>query len=166
MRITFTTVCKKAMAVVSFENDKVDISYCTERGNVMNKKRMFVIVTFLLIAAIIGVSGKVYVDKKEEKHESTLRVQKNLARFLVRNYEGVKKIEFRKFSKTKGLGYTSWSVTVYVNDDNIISFNIEDLSKVEDATVRHNPDTFHLKKSNKDLSKSLDDVEIIYLKGL
>src|SRR5699024_11500181 len=116
----------------SFENDKVDISYCTERGNVMNKKRMFVIVTFLLIAAIIGVSGKVYVDKKEEKHESTLRVQKNLARFLVRNYEGVKKIEFSKFSKTKGLGYTSWSVTVYVNEDNIISFIIGDPTTLED----------------------------------
>src|SRR5699024_5887934 len=166
MRTTFTTVCKKAMAVASFENHKVDISYCTESGNVMNKKRMFVIVTFLLIAEIMVVRGEVDAEKNEEEHESTLRVEENFARFLVLNYEWVNETAVRKIIKTKGLGYTSCSVTVYVNDDNIISFNIEDLSKVEDATVRHNPDTFHLKKSNKDLSESLDDVEIIYLKGL
>jgi|SRR5699024_6247586 len=131
----------------------------------MKKILIFVIIGFLLIVTAIGIGGKVYMDKKEEKYEKTLRVQKKLSLYLVRNYEGVKKIEFREFSKVKGLGYTSWSVTVDVNDDNIISFTIEDLSKVEDATVRHNPDTFHLKKSDKDLSETLDEVEIIYWEG-
>src|SRR5699024_5485044 len=126
----------------------------------------FDFVTFCLVAAEIGVIGRVTEDTKEETHESTVTVQKTVARFLVSNYEVDRKIELRVFSKTKGIAYTSWRVNVYVNDDNIIRFNIEDPSKVEDANVRHNPDTFHLKKSNKDLSKSLDDVEIIYLKGL
>lgn len=65
----------------------------------------------------------------------------------------------------KGLGYTSWSVTVDENESNTISFTMEDLSKVKDASMRYNPKIFHLKERDKILSESLDDMEIIYWEG-
>ncbi|GEM_PF-6619714 len=91
--------------------------------------------------------------------------QNKLALFLVEKYEGVKRIRFHELKEVKGLGYTSWSVTVDVNESNMISFTMEDLSKVEDASMRYNPKTFHLKERDKELSEGLDDVEIIYWEG-
>ncbi len=131
----------------------------------MKKIWIFVLVGFLLIFTAIGLGGKMYMDKKEDQDEIILEAQHNLALYLVRNYEGVQKIEFYKFKQVEGLGYSSWNVTVNINDDNIMSFSIEDLSKVEDLTIRHNPSTFQLEERSEDSSEGLDDVQIIYWEG-
>ncbi|MFB1052024.1 hypothetical protein [Paraliobacillus sp. JSM ZJ581] len=107
-------------------------------------------------------------EKKSEENIKIWTVQKDIALYIVQNYKDVKKIEFYKFNEVKGVGYTSWNVSAEVNVNNIISFSLSDLSSVKDATIRHNPKTFHLKKKDKDKdpSKNLDDVQIIYLEDV
>ena len=132
----------------------------------MNKKIWLLIVIGLLLMIVIG--GKVFMDSqkgKNEINEEMHKAQKEIALYLVRNYKDVKKIEFHKFNEIKGVGYTSWSISVDVNEDNTISFSMSDLSKVEDATVRHNPKTFSLNKKEEELTESLDGVQIIYWEG-
>ena len=135
----------------------------------MNKKIWLLIVIGLLL--MFGIGGKVFVDNQKEKnevHEENEEIhiaQKEIALYLVRNYQDVKKIEFHKFNEIKGVGYTSWSISVDVNEDNTISFSMNDLSKVEDATVRHNPKTFSLNKKEEELTESLEGVQIIYWEG-
>ena len=137
----------------------------------MKKKWVFVVIGLLLIVGMIGAGGKVYMDNQRDKNEINVEneriqiAQKKIALYLIRNYEDVEKIEFRNFNEMKGIGYTSWSVSVDVNKDNTISFSMNDLSKVEDATIRHNPKTFSLKKKDEDLTKNLDEVQIIYWEG-
>jgi hypothetical protein len=134
----------------------------------MKRKIWLLIVISLLL--MIGIGGKVFLDTqrgKNEINEENVKMhiaQEEIALYLVRNYIDVKKIEFHKFNEIKGVGYTSWSISVNVNEDNTISFSMTDLSKVEDATVRHNPNTFSLNKKEEELTESLDGVEIIYWK--
>ena len=133
-----------------------------------NKIWLFVVIGLLLM---IGIGGKVFMDTQKGKNEVNGEsekmhiAQEEIALYLVRNYKDVKKIEFHKFNEIKGVGYTSWSIPVDVNEDNTISFSLSDLSKVEDATVRHNPKTFSLNKKEEELTESLDGVEIIYWEG-
>lgn len=135
----------------------------------MNKKIwLFVVIGLLLL---VGIGGKVFVDNQKEKNEVNEEnekihiAQKEIALYLVRNYKDVKKIEFHKFNEIKEIGNTSWSISVDVNEDNTISFSMSDLSKVEDATVRHNPKTFSLNKKEEELTESLEGVQIIYWEG-
>ena len=133
-----------------------------------NKIRLFVVIGLLIM---IGIGGKVFMDTQKGKNEVNEEsekmhiAQEEIALYLVRNYKDVKKIEFHKFNEIKGVGYTSWSVSVDVNEDNTISFSLSDLSKVEDATVRHNPKTFSLNKKEEELTESLEEVQIIYWEG-
>ena len=133
-----------------------------------NKIRLFVVIGLLIM---IGIGGKVFMDTQKGKNEVNEEsekmhiAQEEIALYLVRNYKDVKKIEFHKFNEIKGVGYTSWSVSVDVNEDNTISFSLSDLSKVEDATVRHNPKTFSLNKKEEELTESLDGVQVIYWEG-
>ena len=135
----------------------------------MKRKIWLLIVIGLLL--MIGIGGKVFMvtqKGKNEVNEENVKMhmaQEEIALYLVRNYIDVKKIEFHKFNEIKGVGYTSWSISVDVNEDNTISFSMTDLSKVEDATVRHNPKTFSLNKKEEELTESLDGVEIIYWEG-
>src|SRR5699024_8913911 len=100
----------------------------------MNKKWVFVVIGLLLIAVMLGAVGKVCMDNKRDKNEINVEneriqiAQKKIALYLNRNYEDVEKIEFRKFNEMKGIGYTSWSVSIDVNKDNTISFSMNDLS--------------------------------------
>lgn len=41
-----------------------------ERDNDMNKKWLVFIISFLLVAAIIGAGGKMYMDKRAEQKEA------------------------------------------------------------------------------------------------
>src|SRR5699024_9181396 len=91
--------------------------------------------------------------------------QKKIALYLIRNYEDVEKIEFLRFNEMKGIGYTSWSVSVDVNKDNTISISMNDLYKVEDSNICYNSKSFSLKKNDEDLTKYLDEVQIIYWEG-
>ncbi len=132
----------------------------------MRRKTLLVIILGLVI--IVGIGVKVYMGKQKEISESNEEnveiqiAQQEIALYIVQHYKDVHKIEFRNIHEVEGIGYDAWSVTVNVNGDHVTSFSIEDLSEVEDATVRHNPKTFKLEKKEEDLDQDLDDVEIIY----
>src|SRR5690625_4258097 len=138
----------------------------TGRITCMKRKTWLLIIIGLVI--IVGIGGKVYMDhqreisKDNEENEKIQIVQQNIALYLVQHYQDVNKIEFRELNEVEGIGYDAWSVSVDVNDDHTISFSIDDLSNVEDATVRHHPKTFDLEKKDEDLTQDLDDVQIIY----
>src|SRR5690625_116910 len=125
---------------------------------------------FILIGLVIivGIGGKVYMDHQREisedneENEKIQIAQQNIALYLVQHYKDVNKIEFSELNEVEGIGYDAWSVSVDVNDEHTISFSMNDLSNVEDATVRHNPKTFNLEKKDEDLTQDLDDVQIIY----
>jgi preprotein translocase subunit SecF len=131
-------------------------------------KWLFIVIGLLLV---VGIGWKVFMDIQKGKNEVNGEnvkmhiAQEEIALYLVRNYIDVKKIEFHKFNEVKGIGNTSWSISVDVNEDNSMSFSMTDLSKVEDATVRHNPKTFRLNKREEESTESLDGVEIIYYEG-
>lgn len=135
----------------------------------MKRKVWLLIVIGLLL--IIAIGGKVFMDTQKgknevnEENEKMHIAQEKIALYLVQNYKDVKKIEFHNFNEIKGVGYISWSISVDVNEDHTISFSMSDLSKVEDATVRHNPKTFSLNKKEEELTESLDGVEINYWEG-
>jgi preprotein translocase subunit SecF len=132
------------------------------------KMSLFIVIGLLLV---VGIGWKVFMDIQKGKNEVNGEnvkmhiAQEEIALYLVRNYIDVKKIEFHKFNEVKGVGNTSWSISVDVNEDNSMSFSMTDLSKVEDATVRHNPKTFRLNKRKEESTESLDGVEIIYYEG-
>lgn len=133
----------------------------------MGRKTWLVIILVLVI--IVGIVGKVYMGKQKEisesngENEEIKSAQKEIALYVVQNYKDVNKIEFHEINEVEGIAYDAWSITVDVNEDHTISFSIDDLSKVEDATVRYNPKTFKLKKKDEDVNQNLDDVKIIYL---
>ncbi|WP_210467961.1 hypothetical protein [Sporosarcina sp. 6E9] len=131
----------------------------------MKKIRGLFIAIGVLI--VIGIGAKVVMDtqKGNEKNMKIHKAQEEIALYLVRNYIDVKKIEFHKINEIKGVGYTSWRISVDVNEKNTISFSMTDLSKVEDATVGHNPKTFRLNKKEEVLTADLDGVEVIYWNG-
>lgn len=132
----------------------------------MGRKAWLLIILAFVI--IIGIGGKVYVDNQseisenKEKDEEIQTAQQKIALYVVQNYQDVNKIEFRECNKIEGIGYDAWSVSVEVNESHTISFSMDDLSNVEDATVRHNPTTFKLEKKDEDLNLDLNDVDIIY----
>src|SRR5699024_12316753 len=128
------------------------------------KKWALVVIGLLLIVGMIGAGGKVYMDNQRDKNEINVEneiiqiAQKKIALYLIRNYEDVEKIEFRKFNEMKGIEYTSWSVSVDVNKDNTISISMNDLSKVEDSTIMNNPKSLSINKNDQDLKKNKNEV--------
>src|SRR5699024_11410422 len=98
-----------------------------ERVKYMKKKWVFVVIGLLLIVGMIGAGGKVYMDNQRDKNEINVEneriqiAQKKIALYLIRNYEDVEKIEFRKFNKMKGIGYTECSISFDVTNEYTIS---------------------------------------------
>ena|SRR5699024_9697640 len=63
----------------------------------MNKKWMIVIISFLLMAAIIGAGGKIYMDKKaEQKEAEKIEVERKSVEALKESYTSIKSVEFEK----------------------------------------------------------------------
>src|SRR5690625_1223315 len=126
----------------------------TGRITYMKRKTWLFIIIGLVI--IVGIGGKVYMDHQRamsednEENEKIQIAQQNIALYLVQHYKDVNKIEFRELNEVEGIGYDAWSVSVDVNDDQTISLSMNDLSNVEDATVRHNPTTINQEINDQD----------------
>ncbi|WP_321387081.1 hypothetical protein [uncultured Enterococcus sp.] len=127
----------------------------------MNKR--ITIILGIIAIVCIGFGGGLYMDKKAEekaKEEQILQAQKSIALFVVQNYSGAKSIKFSEFKYNPETG--SWHVSAKVNQDNLITFSLEQLDKVEVDSIgtRTNPTTFKLEKL-KDRDKTLDDIDIL-----
>lgn len=62
----------------------------------MKKKWIYVITGFLLVTTIIGVGGKMYMDKKEEeKQAEKIEAERMSVKALKNTFEDIKKVEFK-----------------------------------------------------------------------
>lgn len=126
-------------------------------------KRITIILGIIAIVCI-GFGGKMYMDKKTEKtlDEQILKTEKNLALYLVQEYEGIESISFDSVSFFETPG--SWSVSVYFNNDkeNYLSLSFYNLEKpTENLTEIYNGKNEFIKKK-RDKNRTLKDVKIDY----
>ncbi len=121
------------------------------------KKILTIGITIIVIlVAVIG--GKVYMDNKKEK-EQVRQAEKELALYIVQNYEGVKKIEFNNFHEVTETG--SFRVTATINDDNILKIAIDDFKSTDTPTIGYNPEVFN-PKEKLDERKNIANIKVIY----
>ena len=71
----------------------------------MNKKWMIVIISFFLMAAIIGTGGKIYMDKRtEQNEEEKIKIEKKSIEALKERYANIKSVEIIESSIDKKTG--------------------------------------------------------------
>src|SRR5699024_9827132 len=69
----------------------------TERIRDMKKILMFVIISFLLVAAIIGAGGKIYMDKRvEQKEAEKIEAERMSVEALKKKYADIEAVEIEK----------------------------------------------------------------------
>ncbi|ALS01755.1 hypothetical protein ATZ33_10325 [Enterococcus silesiacus] len=129
----------------------------------IKKNKVVVFIFVILIVLGIGFGGKLYMEKKAEekvKEEQILQAKKNIALFVVQNYSDVKSIKFSEFKYNTETG--SWHVSAKVNQDNLITFSLERIDKVNVDSIgtRINPATFKLEKLE-NRNKTLNDIDIL-----
>ncbi|MDG3132915.1 hypothetical protein MKL26_07790 [Streptococcus suis] len=130
---------------------------------------------FIIVAVIVGgitmffsLNGKITEEKQKRELETSI------AKMIVNDYEGVKKIEFTGWGHSPETGM--WGTTVIINGDNRMSLSFDDLSSLEKISVSsYHPNTFKLIESKNIIAypriddrlekihqTSLKGVEIIY----
>lgn len=77
----------------------------------MNKKWLIVIIVLFVVVAIIGVGGKVYMDKKETEK---IAVERKSVEALKNRYANIKSVEIEKTVYNKMTG----AYTIFVNMTN------------------------------------------------
>ncbi|MBC1494053.1 hypothetical protein HCI94_02340 [Listeria welshimeri] len=91
----------------------------------MKKGRIILIsVVAVIIVIVLIIEGKMYIDNKKSNE-----VKKEIALYIVQNYEGVKKIQFGELSENKMTG--SWTLSAKLNKNNIITFTFQDTSNIK-----------------------------------
>lgn len=73
----------------------------------MKKKTwLYVVIGLLVIVGIIGIGGKVYMDKQEEKREAEKIEAERMSVIALKNtFEGIKSVEFEGTGYTEMTGY-------------------------------------------------------------
>ncbi|MBC1520736.1 hypothetical protein HB912_03620 [Listeria aquatica] len=120
---------------------------------------IFISLIVIIIVVIAIVGGKIYMDNKKSKE-----VKKEVALYIVQNYEGVKKIQFGKLSENKMTG--SWTLSAKLNENNTITFTFQDTSNIKNnmISVYYDPDSFKLKNKVNE-HKDLDNIDIQFEGG-
>lgn len=87
-----------------------------------------IIRTILAVAAIfvIIIVFAVSTNSSEDKREIRLE-QERMVEYTVKNFENIKKIEFKNVQKNVLTGH--WKVDAIINDDIIVSYSIDSLGK-------------------------------------
>ncbi|MBC1642025.1 hypothetical protein HCJ01_10115 [Listeria welshimeri] len=126
----------------------------------MKKGRIILIsVVAVIIVIVLTIGGKMYMDNKESNE-----IKKEVALYIVQNYEGVKKIQFGELSENKMTG--SWTLSAKLNKNNIITFTFQDTSNIKNnmISVYYDPDSFKLRnKVNK--HNGIDNIDIQFEGG-
>lgn len=126
----------------------------------MKKGRIILIsVVAVIIVIVLTIGGKMYMDNKESNE-----IKKEVALYIVQNYEGVKKIQFGELSENKMTG--SWTLSAKLNKNNIITFTFQETSNIKKnmISVYYDPDSFKLRnKVNK--HNGIDNIDIQFEGG-
>jgi len=90
----------------------------------MKKILMFVIIGFLLIVGVIGVGGKIYMDKRaEQKEAEKIEAERMSVEALKNTFEDIKSVEFEKSGYNNMTGYYSMNVKMTNKDEEYVRFD-------------------------------------------
>ncbi|WP_086312008.1 hypothetical protein A5821_003254 [Enterococcus sp. 7F3_DIV0205] len=124
----------------------------------MNKKVVLVLGIIITLCLVVG--GKYYMKIKNTEQRE-LEVKKEIALFIVQNYQEIKEIEFGEFSQIKETG--SWHVVTTINSNSVVQFDLNTLEKKDDFHLAYNENDFHLeKRAKKNISIDLSNVNVNY----
>ena len=129
----------------------------------MKKKIWLFIVIGLLL--VIGIGGKVYMDKNEgakmNSDQNLLIKQEQLALYIAQNYESVKEIEFENAYEVKKTG--TWHVSAIINKSNLLKISLEESRSPINPRIGYNPDDFQLIEKVEPDDADLSKIKVIYL---
>src|SRR5699024_12152819 len=87
-----------------------------ERMSDMNKKLMVVIISLLLLVVLIGVGGKMYMDKRaKQKEDEKIEIERKSVEALKERYANIKTVEIEKTAYNKMTG--AYSLYVKMTND-------------------------------------------------
>src|SRR5699024_4369103 len=90
----------------------------------MNKKWMIVIISFLLLVVLIGVGGKVYMDKRaEQKEAEKIEAERMSVEALKNTFEDIKSVEFEKSAYNVMTGSYGMSDKMMEQEKKTVSFS-------------------------------------------
>jgi len=89
----------------------------------MNKKWIIVIISFLLMAAIIGTGGKIYMDKRtEQNEEEKIKIEKKSIEALKERYANIKSVEIIESSIDKKTGAFDINIKMTNKENESVDF--------------------------------------------
>lgn len=118
-------------------------------------RTILAIVAFFVIIIVFAVSTNSSEDKRKMKLE-----QERMVEYTVKNFENIKKIEFKNVQKNVLTGH--WKVDAIINDDIIVSYSIDSLGEKADIGIIKNEGGDLVRKKNKDTVVQSKDIEVIY----
>src|SRR5699024_6960025 len=97
-----------------------------ERISDMNKKWMVVIISVLLLAVVIGVGGKVYMDKRaEQKEAEKIEAERMSVEALKNTFENIESVEFKKRGYDRKTGIYRMTVKITSEKEKLLEFYYE-----------------------------------------
>ena len=127
-------------------------------------RAMLAFIVFIMIIIVYA-----FVDTSEDKGKIRLE-EDRMVEYTVKNFENIKKIEFKDFEKNTSTG--TWSSHAVINNEIHITYRVNDLSgKSEIGIDSHisvsNGKEIKRKKNNdeNESSNSKDTVEVHYWEG-
>lgn len=118
-------------------------------------RTVLAIVAVFVIIIVFAVGTNSSEDKRKMKLE-----QERMVEYTVKNFENIKKIEFKNVQKNVLTGH--WKVDAIINDDIIVSYSIDSLGKKADIGIIKNEGRELVRKKNKDTVVQSKDIEVIY----
>ena len=127
-------------------------------------RAMLAFIVFIMIIIVYA-----FVDTSEDKGKIRLE-EDRMVEYTVKNFENIKKIEFKDFEKNTSTG--TWSSHAVINNEIHITYRVNDLSgKSEIGIDSHisvsNGKEIKRKKNNdeNESSNSKDTIEVLYWEG-
>ena len=120
-----------------------------------------IIRTILAIVAIfvIIIVFAVGTNSSEDKRKIRLE-QERMVEYTVKNFENIKKIEFKNVQKNVLTGH--WKVDAIINDSIVVSYTVDSLGEKADIGMLENEGGDLVRKKNKDTVVQSKDIEVIY----
>ena len=118
-------------------------------------RTILAIVAVFVIIIVFAVGTNSSEDKRKMKLE-----QERMVEYTVKNFENIKKIEFKNVQKNVLTGH--WKADAIINDDIIVSYSIDSLGKKADIGIIKNEGGDLVIKKNKDTVVQSKDIEVIY----
>ena len=118
-------------------------------------RTILAIVAIFVIIIVFAVGTNSSEDKRKMKLE-----QERMVEYTVKNFENIKKIEFKNVQKNVLTGH--WKVDAIINDSIVVSYTVDSLGEKADIGMLENEGGDLVRKKNKDTVVQSKDIEVIY----